>query len=226
MSLWLLLGVKTFTGCLILDIALIVAVAFLACLLGFIFLKYGEWIRAARSKLLVWFIGRDLTAKPIPAKVVAGQFLDLGKYGKAFLDPLAVYRTATKTKTNICFIYAPYGATLRPEIVVAAQKLKEQGLETLEQAEIENNEALKEGKELVVEVKDPVMVRVQDIVGYFKYTIGPQTLSEAIAYKVGETLSEFIGPTEMKLRGFGKIVLIIIGLAVAFFIVSTFFGGG
>jgi len=218
MSLWLLLGAKTFMECLVLDVVFLAATILLAAFLLFVFWRYREWIALAKNELVVFLLGKDRIARIIPVKTLGGQFLDLGPYGTFYADPHAIYKTKTKTKTHIAFAYAPYGVILRAEYVAGVQKLKEKGYQTIGDITVSDPEGNVAFKNETVEIDKVEPLKIQDIVGWMPYTIGPQALDEAITLKLNILRKE---------QGFGldvKKLALIVFVVIAVLVLLSVFG--
>lgn len=74
----------------------------------FILYKYGEWLKIAKSKLVVVLARRDGTVKLVPAdRNSFGDFVELGNPGKVLVEPEYLYRLDTRTRNIVMFVYEP-----------------------------------------------------------------------------------------------------------------------
>ena len=170
---------------LVIDIVLICVAAVLGGLLFWVKYEVGPFWTIARSKLFVIAVGKDRMARIIDAKTLAGQFLDLGFYGKAFADPSCIYRVFNSPKAQqVAVVYLPYAVTQDIE-KMAAVSAASRG-----EAKIKVEKGEKGDPTYLVEIKEPTLVRVEEIEEWQKYSYNPILLKSAIEYARQETSEE------------------------------------
>jgi len=199
-----------------LDVVIMAAVMpVLVVLIIFMILLRGApftMLKAKLSKKALLFIVRpDMTMKIILGEYIPGAgVVKANPIGYFEVNPGSSYLVKdAKTVGMVCYEY--YGVALPREAIMFAQKCKERGIETIDEAERQKVEIQIAGETL----------RVHDVVGFFKYFANPARLASLVTHVRQAVLAEK-GPNLVSLAKWG---LFIFFLAVAIAVVWSVITG-
>jgi len=148
--------------------------------------------------------------------------LETKQYGSFMADPNSIY-IIKGTNIPIAFAYYRYGATLKPELVLAASILKNMGIENIEEAEQYAESLKKQGKSFALKLPEKAIIKWEDIIGFFKYNVNPTFIRSRIEKRVAAFLEEH--------RKFNWQILVYIGIflflgVVAYIILQDYLQAG
>ncbi|RLE41621.1 hypothetical protein DRJ19_05565, partial [Candidatus Woesearchaeota archaeon] len=106
--------------------AVLAVAAVVAAIFIYTRVKWRYWLRLAGKRLVAVAVGRDKIARLIVPKTVAGQFLDLGDYGKIQVSPKAVYPVmGSPNGQHMVVVYIPYAMNMDVEKVAATNVIED-----------------------------------------------------------------------------------------------------
>ena len=206
------MGMMLFT----LDVVIVAAVIpVLIVLIIFMILLRGAPFVMLKAKLskrpLLFIIRPDRTMKIALGEYISGTgIVKANPIGYFIVNDASTYLVhGAKSVGMICYEY--YGVALPREAIMFAQKAKESGVETIDDAERKDVEIQVAGETL----------RVHDVVGFFKYFANPARLASLVTHVRQAVLAEK-GPNLASLAKWG---LFIFFLAVAIAVVWSVITG-
>jgi hypothetical protein len=148
--------------------------------------------------------------------------LETKQYGAFIADPHSIY-IIKGTNIPIAFAYFRYGATLKPELVLAATILKNMGIENIEEAEKYAEALQKQGKSFALKIPEKAIIKWEDIIGFFKYNVNPTFIRSRIEKRVAAFLEEH--------RKFNWQILVYVGIflflgVIAFIVLQDYLQAG
>jgi len=201
----------------VLLIGMIGAVGYLA------YLRYsaGAFWRFLKSRFLVIAIGKDRMARIIEPRTMAGQFLDLGRYGKAFTHPDTIYRVFNSPRAqHIAVVYLPYAITQDVEKMAAITGAKYGVYKVKEVRGRVKDEEGNEREEVVdaeIHVSDPIAIKVSEIEEWQSRAYNPIVLETAIDYARKATSEEL----ESSIRTIKYLIVFVLIMTIASVVIGA-----